>query len=271
MHKEPLLPFWLYPFSWGLKGKARDIAEANYRLSGYDLERKLLEIESGSINSDEAMIQFRKLQLKYKHITQSQYDHYLVATIKDPKEQAIALAKLDLSGHELESKILELTADEYTPEQFQEAVLKLDYKYGKVHEDVYHRALVNLIQDPIKKAMGLLELDYKEGKIDFFKYDKEMHTLQGKPWVNVLKMDFAPGKPEEGAFELDWNELFIKDLENAGYTGASPDQLINIWFMEVCRNVALETFDGTGDFTENSQETLNRQDGNLPGGRRAHQ
>ncbi|PWU00474.1 MAG: hypothetical protein C5B52_08760, partial [Bacteroidetes bacterium] len=75
---------------------------------------------------------------------------------------------------------------------------------------------------------------------------------------------------EEGAFELDWNDKFIEELEKAGYTAPKPDQVINLWFMEVCRNVALETFDGLGTFTEDSESNLNSQSGDLPKGRRAY-
>ena len=270
MSDKPLIPFWLYPFSWGLKGKAREIARANYELQGAALEHKLLDLEyPNTYSSKDYVAKYADLQLKYGHINAYQHGHKLANLIEDPKKKAIAIAKLDLSGYDLEKELLLINRDDYSTEGWQEANIKIEYKYGNLTDSEYMREIVNLIQDPVKKALGFLELDYKEGKIEFFKYDKEMHTLLGKPWVNVLKMDFAPGKPEEGAFELDWNEHFIKELENSGYLG-KPDEMINLWFMTVCKNVALDTFGGVGTFDEDSELNLSSQPGELPPGRKIY-
>ena len=69
-------------------------------------------------------------------------------------------------------------------------------------------------------------------------------------------MDFGKSTSLEGSFELDWNDAFVEKLKSEGYVGPSADHLVNQWFMEVCRNVALEEFDGTGDFTADSEANL---------------
>jgi hypothetical protein len=69
-------------------------------------------------------------------------------------------------------------------------------------------------------------------------------------------MDFSKGNSLEGSFELDWNQPFVDKLTAEGYTGPTPDNIVNQWFMEVCRNVAMEEFDGTGDFTADSEANL---------------
>jgi hypothetical protein len=127
------------------------------------------------------------------------------------------------------------------------------------------------MKDDTLKAIALTELDYKEGKLEQLAYEKKIATLKGEPWVAVIKMDFQKGKPEEGNFELDWNDAFVKSLEDAGYVAPKPDQIVNLWFMEICRNVALDTFDGLGTFTEDSDAALNNQEGDLPKGRRTYQ
>ena len=38
------LPFWIFPGSWGLSGKTRKIAEAEYYFTGYELDIELAKI-----------------------------------------------------------------------------------------------------------------------------------------------------------------------------------------------------------------------------------
>lgn len=186
------LPFGWLPGHWGLAGKTREVAKAEYELEGYDLEARLLEIREDEMSEDD-------------------YDLRLLA-------------------------------------------LKL--KHGKITRREYDRGLVDLIKDPDAKALAEVELDFREGKIGDTEYSKKCATLKGEPWVTVLNMDFASGKSLEGSFELDWNDFFVEKLKSEGYKGATPDLIVNQWFMEVCRNVAMEEFDGTGDFTADSEANL---------------
>jgi hypothetical protein len=87
-------------------------------------------------------------------------------------------------------------------------------------------------------------------------------------------MDFAGKGALEGSFELDWNEQFVEKLKSEGYSGPTPDNIVNQWFMEVCRNVAMEEFDGTGNFTADSEANLDAMkrwsSETLPAGRKGH-
>lgn len=186
------LPFGLLPGHWGLAGKTREIAKAEYELKGYDLNLQLLRIKE----------------------------------------------------------------DEFEPDEFTRRICELDFTHGKITENVYHRKLANLIKDPTQQALATLEIDYREGKITDTEYAKQLATLKKEPWVTVLNMDFGKTSAVEGSFELDWNEFFVEKLKSDGYTGPTPDIIVNQWFMEVCRNVAMEEFDGTGDFTGDSEANL---------------
>lgn len=186
------LPFGYMPGHWGLKGKSREIAQAEYELSGYELERKLVEIN----------------------------------------------------------------AERYDKEDIDRLILELDLKYEKISKQEYNRNLLNFIKDEKQAALAALELDYKEGNINSVEYDKESATIRKEPWVTVLNMDFGGKNSLEGSFELDWNEYFVEKLKKEGYTGPTPDNIVNQWFMEVCRNIAMEEFDGTGDFSSDSQANL---------------
>lgn len=78
------------------------------------------------------------------------------------------------------------------------------------------------------------------------KSEKEIATAAGEPYVNILSMDIDPNNIQNGAFELDWNDIFIARLVKAGYMMGPNDtdaDIIDRWFTNVCRNIVLETYE----------------------------
>ena len=75
---------------------------------------------------------------------------------------------------------------------------------------------------------------------------KEKATQAGEPYINVISMDLNPDNIHEGAFELDWNSLFITQLVKAGYMKKKEDtdqDIVDRWFQDVCRTIALEMYE----------------------------
>src|SRR6478735_6434451 len=101
----PKIPFYLIPGSWGLKGKTRDIAQAEYELTGYDLEKRILEIKRDPFD-DEKNYQEKLLEIdvRYNKITRSEYNRAIANLIDDVKLKERTLLDLDLK----EGKITEL-------------------------------------------------------------------------------------------------------------------------------------------------------------------
>ena len=102
--------------------------------------------------------------------------------------------------------------------------------------------------DKIKKAMGIKEKPVvkEKPKSKTKKTDKEIATAAGEPYVNIISMDIDPEQINNGAFELDWNEKFIANLVRAGYQQKPNEEehvIVDRWFQNVCRNVALETYE----------------------------
>jgi hypothetical protein len=64
----------------------------------------------------------------------------------------------------------------------------------------------------------------------------------GEPWVAVLGIDVDKDDPGMGAFELDWNDIFVARLVKSGYQGKTDQDIVDNWFQSVCRNVVLETY-----------------------------
>ena len=72
---------------------------------------------------------------------------------------------------------------------------------------------------------------------------KEQATKDGEPYVAVLSMDINKDSPDEGAFELDWNDTFVARLVKAGYAKDAKDtdaDIVDRWFKAVCKNVVME-------------------------------
>jgi hypothetical protein len=75
---------------------------------------------------------------------------------------------------------------------------------------------------------------------------KEIATEAGEPWVQVLRIDVDPNNLHQGAFELDWNEIFVSRLVKSGYMMKKDDtdaDIVDRWFQNVCRHVVMETWE----------------------------
>jgi hypothetical protein len=67
-------------------------------------------------------------------------------------------------------------------------------------------------------------------------------TAKGDPWVTVISLDMDMDNVGAGSFNLDWNDIFVARLVKAGYRGADDVQIVDQWFTDLARNIALETF-----------------------------
>ena len=78
------------------------------------------------------------------------------------------------------------------------------------------------------------------------KTDKELATEKNEPYVSIVRMDIDPNNLHQGAFELDWNEIFVARLVKAGYMIKKDDtdaEIVDRWFQNVCRHVVMETWE----------------------------
>ena len=78
------------------------------------------------------------------------------------------------------------------------------------------------------------------------KTEKQIATEKGEPYVAILSMDVDPNNLHQGAFELDWNEIFVAKLVKAGYMMKPNDadaDIVDRWFQNVCRHVVMETWE----------------------------
>ena len=118
--------------------------------------------------------------------------------------------------------------------------------------------------DEEKHAEKSLDLDLKYKKISDIEYEKLVNTLKGEPWVKVINSEYDSSKGASGfALELDWNEDFITMLRNNGYTGATPENIVNSWIDDICKTIAYE--DGLLNELDDASSTRNGLTTKIPG------
>jgi hypothetical protein len=80
MAKKTKLPFSMMPASWGLKGKSRAIAEAEYYYDGEELEEVLAQLEAETDVDKE----IAKLDVQFKNDKIGKYEYdKAIADIKE--------------------------------------------------------------------------------------------------------------------------------------------------------------------------------------------
>lgn len=68
--------------------------------------------------------------------------------------------------------------------------------------------------------------------------EKTIANIEEEPWVKVVSVQFAdPRNPTTGFFELDWNKHFVHQLTEAGYSGRTDEEVVDMWFNDLCRGV----------------------------------
>lgn len=244
MKKNPLIPFGLNPANWGLRGKNREIAEAQYTLTGEDLDRRLLEIDYQGILTpiDEKDFKLKKLglDLKYAKIQKVDYDK-AVAALEFPNKKS--------------------------PE-YKKAILEVRFEHGEVEQIDYDKALVELQykdKNSVEYQIAIANIDRAHGKLSEREYSKAIATIKNEPWVSIIeaKIDYNADTGNGFEFELDWNQAFVEDLVRNGWHGPSQADIVDQWFTQTCQDVFNsdpEFFDPEG-VTQQTSTTRRKTDG----------
>ena len=85
---------------------------------------------------------------------------------------------------------------------------------------------------------------------------KELANEKKEPWVGVLETHVNKENIKHGFFDLDWNEYFVLELRSAGYKGTTDEEVVDQWFSDLCRHVALETY----ELDQQQNEWVRRRD-----------
>jgi len=96
----------------------------------------------------------------------------------------------------------------------------------------------------LDKLKDLLKINKKNPKerdrLTLLMEEKKAATKKKQAWVAVLNTHVNEKDIKNGFFELDWNNEFIEQLLDAGYSGESNEQIVDGWFKDVARNILKE-------------------------------
>ena len=93
--------------------------------------------------------------------------------------------------------------------------------------------------DKVKKAIGIKpkvkekQPTSEETRRAALEQEKQEATKKGEPWVAVLDTQVNPDNIRNGFFELDWNNEFIEQLMDAGYSGETNEEIVDAWFRTI--------------------------------------
>lgn len=141
------IPFKWLPASWGLRGKSKEIARAEYELEGYDLDVQLANLKI----DDEIDRRKALLDIDFKH---GKIDAYT---------REVELAKIGKDGTDADL-----------------AVLAVDLKHDRITQQEHDRKRADLVGepwmampkiswDPINPSKTYFELDYNDHFIGFLR------------------------------------------------------------------------------------------------------
>ena len=93
----------------------------------------------------------------------------------------------------------------------------------------------------------------EEVRRNVLELEKQEATKNGKPWVAVLDTQINADDIRNGFFELDWNNEFIEELLDAGYSGETNEQIIDAWF----RTIVIQMLEDDGLDTDREMGYIN--------------
>ena len=69
---------------------------------------------------------------------------------------------------------------------------------------------------------------------------KELANELMKSYITVSDVKVSSDNVRNGFFELDWNDYFVLELREQGYTGETQEEIVDKWFQDLCRGVGAD-------------------------------
>jgi hypothetical protein len=267
---KPLIPFSYTPASWGLKGKSRQRAEAEYLYTGEELERKLIEIE---FEGKERERRLAALDLKYHRIDAFAYDNRLLAIDgkdgdavellalglkhgkKTPYEYDTAIARLKNRGNDLELALLEVDLKHSKKNQYEYdtavallknrgrdleiALLEIERNHGKIEEPDYVLRMVDILhpEEGPTKDRALLDAKHSIGKLSDYDYEVKIAEFEypaesSERDLAILEAKHRHGKIEQNAYEKEKATLNEEPWIAVIDSGFDPEKGLNGVYFE---------------------------------------
>ena len=118
-------------------------------------------------------------------------------------------------------------------------IAEIEYYYYEGEEK--DRLINSLEEDNFRRNIKDLEIDLKYEKITELEFEKKTATLKDEPWVNANIVFDDPKKPNNGRFEVDYNEIWIQQLREKGFSGNNDDEILDKWIKSLNAQVLYES------------------------------
>lgn len=217
-----LIPFSFIPYYWGVSDDVRQVEYLKYYYSGYDCDIAVNNIKNAD---DELERNRQRILIDHRH------GH--------------------IGDFEKDMQLVDFKFNKGTFEN-EEAKIAVRHNHGKLTSDEFKRANLRNSKDfghikDVEYRKEILELDYKDGKVSQREYEKQLATLNDKPYFQVISGTYVPSDDGNGRmiFELDWNDQHVRELKKNGWKGETPDLMVDAWFEDCCRQMA-----GIDDFED---------------------
>jgi|TARA_B110000495_G_scaffold196522_1_gene205467 hypothetical protein len=110
-------------------------------------------------------------------------------------------------------------------------------------KDWFNKAVGKKPAKPTTKPKKQTNEEVRRKTLDL---EKEAATKAGEPWVSVIDTQINPKDIKNGFFELDWNNEFIEQLLDAGYSGETNEQIVDAWF----KTIVIQMLEEEGQTTD---------------------
>ncbi|SOK58539.1 hypothetical protein [Yersinia phage fHe-Yen9-04] len=218
-----IIPFWLYPSHWGLKGQAKELAQINFYFDGVEADLKRADI----IYLTKSECEHAKNEIKFKY---NLYDEF---------------------QYELNKLQIDLNINVITAHEVELLTLQLKLKHNRIDEKTYDSEFVELIKDDEQKYIAALNYSLKYGDITQDEYEKELKTHEKEPWFK-FDIEFDEGE-NDLVVTFDYNEYFWKKLRSEGHPGNDEHEIIDNFIKDWGRKLATEDYNGDYDTKLTSQ------------------
>jgi len=151
----------MMPASWGLKGKSRAIAEAEYYYEGEELEKVLAEINAES--DDEKVLSALDIDLKNGRIGREQYDKRRAEILEEPYVNVI---HMDVNPENAKAGYIELDWNDH----FVKFLHENGYT-GTSDEDVVNKWFNDVCRTVLIQEQADLDYGLQEERDDVIKRD----------------------------------------------------------------------------------------------------
>jgi hypothetical protein len=261
--KRKLIPFALLPGHWGLEGETRELARADYELTGLDRAEEKIRIRAeynSSYTVTDREIDLANVRHEFGKLSEKERDLRIVQVSHKGVNAKVAELGVRLKYEEMLPLEHDIAVAELTvaKQDLPRHLLDIRRKHGDIAEKEYHEECARLELKDDEMELRLLEIQHRYGDLSDREFAKAVATLKKEPYVDVL--DLSLTSEGGGFFELDWNDQFILKLQDSGYTGRTDEEIVNKWFNGICRQILLAEMNDQDYGMEPASDIIYRRD-----------